>query len=147
MAEDNLAAMAVSFLLIGIVIFGGLSFFISLANNEGRGEILEEFPEIENLRNNYSNVYTSGQLIETVNINSNLSANYNPELAISGADQSGNAIQTNLQNIVTSVLVLGNVLVFVLFGNIVGQIIFGLITTAVGIYASYYFIKNIRQGI
>lgn len=146
MAERNLTSFLINSLLIGIVILGSLTFYISLANNEGRGEIFDGYEDIEALNQNFTNIYTNGELIENANINSNLSANYNPEFSVSGADKSGNAIQINLQDLASSTWALIGVLANILFGSVVGAIISSFIIAIVAFSITFYVIKNIRTG-
>lgn len=145
MAEKTLTAFTINSLLIGVLLMGLLSSYILLVNNEGRGEIFDDFPIIESLNLNLTNSYTDGQILETTNINSNLSAQYNPELAISAADQSGNAIAINLQDLMKVIWALLIVLGTLLFGNVFTTLS-TLIISVVGIVIVAYFIKGIRTG-
>lgn len=146
MAERNLTSFTVNSLLIGLLLMGLLTFYVSLANNEGRGEIFDDYPEIEALNFNVTQQYTDGGLIDTSNINSNLSADYNPEIAISAADQSGNAINTNLQDISSVTWATIGILLQLMFGSVVGAILSSLMISVVGFLVVYYIIKSIRTG-
>lgn len=123
-----------------------LSSYILLVNNEGRGEIFDDYPEIEEFNLNLTNSYTDGRIIEVANINSNLSADYNPELAISAADQSGNAIAINLQNLITITWTSIGVFGALLFGSIYTAVLSTLIISILGYIIAAYFIKFIRTG-
>jgi hypothetical protein len=144
MAEDNITSYTISFLLIGLVTMGMLSAFILLVNNEGRGEIFDPYPEIETFNQNLTGIY-EGQLVDTVDVNTNLSSNYNPELSISSADRSGNAIGVGLQTLAsatwTSLIVFGGLI----FGSAWGLLSGILIAIATSLF-TYYLIKNIRTG-
>jgi len=146
MAENNITSFTINSLLIGLLIMALISSYVLLVNNEGRGEIFDDYPEIEEYNLNLTSVYTSGQLIETANINSNLSASYNPEASISGADQSGNAIAINLQDLITVVWASIGILGALLFGGVYRAILSTLIITVIGFVSTYYFIKFIRTG-
>ena len=146
MAENNITSFTINSLLIGLLIMALISSYVLLVNNEGRGEIFDDYPEIEEYNLNLTSVYTSGQLIETANINSNLSASYNPEVSISGADQSGNAIAINLQDLITVVWASIGILGALLFGGVYRAVLSTLIITVIGFVSTYYFIKFIRIG-
>ncbi len=146
MAKETITAFTINTLWIGLLIVSLLSSYILLVNNEGRGEIFDDFPEIEQFNMNLTNIYTGGQLVDTANINSNLTATYNPEIAISAADQSGNAISINLQNLVTLTWTALNLLGAMLFGSVF-RTLSTLITAIVGFVVAAYFIKGIRTGI
>jgi len=145
MVQDSMSGLTIKSLLIGVVLMGMLTFYISLANNEGQGDIFNDYPDLNTLNQNITNVYTDGDLIETANVNSNLSATYNPELAISSADQSGNAISINLQDITTTTWSLMGVLFNLMFGS-AGRVLFTLMMSILAIATTYYFIKSVRTG-
>lgn len=146
MAERNITSLTLNTLWIGLVIMGMLTFYILLANSEGRGEIFDGYPEVEKLNLNFTNIYTNGELVDTANINSNLTSTYNPELAISAADQSGNAIAVNLQDIITVGWSQFMVILGFMFGSNVMVVISGLIISAIAYLATAYIIKSIRTG-
>jgi hypothetical protein len=146
MAEQTITSLTINTLLIGIVMLGLISSYVLLVNNEGRSEIFDEYPEIEAYKLNVSSIYTDGQLMETANVNSNLSANYNPEFSQSGADQSGNAISVNLQNIVTITFTTIGLLGSMLFGNVYTSIISTILFSVLGYIIVAYTIKAIRTG-
>lgn len=145
MAKETITAFTINSLLIGLLVVGLLTSYVLLVNNEGREEIFDDYPEIEAFNLNLTETITGQNVVTAANINSNLSADYNPELAISGADQSGNAISINLQNIATAVwaslLVLGGLLFGTAFSTIAT-----LIIAIVGFVVVAYFIKGIRTG-
>jgi len=145
MAEKTITGLAINSILVGLLTLAMISSYMLLVNNEGRGEIFDEYPEVEDFNLNLSSTYTGGTLLETANINSNLSANYNPEIAISAADQSGNAISINLENIITvswaAMMALGSLI----FGNVFIAIS-SLLVAIIGFVAVAYFIKGIRTG-
>jgi len=146
MADNNITSLTISSLLVGVLALAMLSSYILLVNNEGRGEIFDDYPEIEEFNLNLTNKYTNGQIIEVSNINSNLSADYNPELAISAADQSGNAIAINLQNLITITWASLGVFGTLLFGSIYTTVLSTLIISIIGYLITAYFIKFIRTG-
>ena len=146
MADKNITSLTINSLLVGVLMLALLSSYVLLVNNEGRGEIFDDYPEIEEFNLNITNQYTSGQVVETANINANLSADYNPELAISGADQSGNAIAINLQDIITITWTSLGVLGALLFGSIYTAVLSSLIIAIIGYLITAYFIKFIRTG-
>lgn len=145
MADNNITALTINSLLIGVLALALVSSYVLLVNNEGRGEIFDDYPEIEEFNLNLTSAYGGGTLLETANINSNLSADYNPEIAISAADQSGNAIAINLQDIITITWTALSLLGSTLFGSIFATIS-TLIMTIVGFVVTAYFIKFIRTG-
>lgn len=146
MAKDTITAFTINTLLVGLLIIGLTSGFILLANNEGRGEIFDDYPQVENFNLNMTDIYTNGELVEVANANSNLSADYNTEIAISAADRKGNVININLQDIATLTWTSINVLGVILFGNIYSTIISGLVIALVGYVTVAYSIKAIRTG-
>ena len=145
MAEKDIASLTINMTLILIVLMSMLSFYILIVNNEGRGEIFDAYPQIEGFNLNLTNQYTN-QVIDVSNINANLSASYNPELAISAADQSGNAMALNKQDLFTntwdSIALFGSMI----FGSLWTITISGLIISLLTIRYSYLFIKWIRSG-
>jgi len=145
MADKTLTSLTINSLLIGLLLMGLLSSYILLVNNEGREEIFDAYPEIEAFNLNLTESITGQQIVDTANINSNLSADYNPEIAISAADQSGNAISINLQNIITIVWTALTILGSLLFGTVF-RAITSLIIAMVGFITVAYFIKGIRTG-
>lgn len=146
MTENNITSLTINSLLVGILALAMISSYILLVNNEGRGEIFDEYPEIEGFNLNISNIYTDGGLLEKADINSNLSADYNTEIAISAADKTGNAIAINLRNIITITWTSLGVFGALLFGNIYSGILSVLITAAISFLAVAWFIKFIRTG-
>ncbi len=145
MADKTLTALTINSLLILMLMLGLTSFYVLTVNNEGQGQIFDDYPEIENLNLNITNTLTDGQIIDIANTNSNLSADYNPEIAISAADQSGNAISINLQNIIniawSALLVLGSLV----FGSVF-SLVSSIIMAALAFVITAYFIKGIRTG-
>lgn len=146
MAENNITSLAINSLLIGVLTLAMVSSYILLVNNEGRGEIFDDYPEIEEFNLNLTNSYTDDNILNTANINSNLSADYNPEISISSADRSGNAIAINLQNLITITWASIGVLGTLLFGNVYTSIISTIIVSILGYLITAYFIKFIRTG-
>lgn len=146
MAEDTITSFVISTLLIGLLALSLISSYVLLVNNEGHGSDFDNYPEIEQFNLNLSNAYSDGKIIETANINSNLSADYNPELSLSGADQSGNAVAINLQNLATMTWSTLGILGSLLFGSIYTGILSGLVIAIVGFISTAYLIKAIRTG-
>lgn len=146
MAEDTITSFVISTLLIGLLALSLISSYVLLVNNEGHGSDFDNYPEIEQFNLNLSNAYSDGKIIETANINSNLSADYNPELSLSGADQSGNAVAINLQNLATMTWSTLGILGALLFGSIYTGILSGLVIAIVGFISTAYLIKAIRTG-
>ncbi len=145
MADKTITSLLINTIFIGLVLMGLLSSYILLVNNEGRGEIFDDFPEIEALNLNITNSVVNDNLLETANINSNLSADYNPELSISSADQSGNAIQINIQNLANIIWVSLMVLGSLVFGSVF-TFLTSLIMAIILFVIVAYFIKGIRTG-
>jgi hypothetical protein len=142
---DNINSLTISILLVGVLLLALTSSFILLVENEGRGEILQNYSQITSLKNNLTSA-TGQELISTSNINSNLSADYNPEIAISSADQSGNAIGINLQELVTTFGSLFLILGGLIFGNIFTSVIGIILISILSYQFTYYFIRWIRSG-
>lgn len=145
MVENNLTSLTINSILIGLFVLGLVASYVLMTNNEGRGQIFDDYPEIEEFHLDLQDKITNGSVVNNANINSNLSARYNPEIGVSGADQSGNAININLQNLISvvwsAILVMGG---FV-FGNIF-YVISGVILAVLGYLVVYYSIKFIRTG-
>lgn len=146
MAEDTITSFTINTLLIGLLALALVSSYILLVNNEGHGDSFDSYPEIQKFNLDIQDTYTDGKILETANINSNLSADYNPEISLSGADQSGNAVSINLQNLITITWATLGVLGALLFGNIYTGILSGLIMAIVGFLSTAYLIKAIRTG-
>lgn len=145
MAEQNITALTLNILFIGLTLLGMLSAYILIVNNEGQGEIFDDFPEIESFNLNFTSQFAN-QVIDTTNTNANLSALYNPELAISAADQSGNAMALNLQTLTTLLLNSISVFMALIFGSIWTIFLSGLIASIMTYLFTYYFISWIRSG-
>lgn len=145
MAENNITALTINLIYIGLVLLGLLSSYILIVNNEGRGEIFDDFPEIQDFNLNLTQTYST-DVVETANANTNLSAAYNPELAISAADQSGNAMALNQQVLTTEIW--NSLAIFggLIFGNIWTTLLSGIIGALLTYLFTYYFIKWIRSG-
>ena len=146
MAENNLTSLAVNSILIGVFVLGLVSCFVLLVNNEGRAEIFDDYPEINNYRLNLTSTYTDSQYLDTANVNLNLSAAYNPEIALSGADQTGNAISINLKDMIIITFTTIGLLGRILFGNVYTGVISGLVISILGYLIVSYIIKAIRSG-
>ena len=145
MAENNINALTTNVILIGLVLLGMTSVFIIIANTEGQSEIFDDFPEIQNFNLNLSNQYAN-EIVDTSNTNTNLSASYNPELAISAADQSGNAMAINLQIVTTNTINSISTYMGLIFGNIWTGILSGIVIALITYLFTYNFIKWIRSG-
>ncbi len=145
MAEKNLIGLAIDSILIGLVLMSLLTFYIFFVNNEGRGEIFDDHPDIGGFNLNLSEQYGQ-QLVDTGNINSNLSASYNPEVSISGADQVGNAISLNIQDLTINTWDLIAIFGSLIFGSVWTIFISGIILALISILFTYYTIRWIRNG-
>ena len=145
MAENNISSLTINMVLILVVLMSLLSFYIIIVNNEGRGEIFNNYSQIESFNLNLTSSFAN-QVVDVANINTNLSASYNPELAISAADQSGNAMAINKQTLFTNTW--GTITLFggMILGSIWTTIISGLIAGIITIRYSYLFLKWIRSG-
>jgi len=146
MVDKNLTSLTINTLLIGVLVIGLISSYVLLVNNEGYGSMFDNYTDIKDYNLNFTNSYTDGRLIETSNINSNISANYNPELSQSGGDQSGNAIAINLQDLITLTWTTLGFLGFILFGSIYSSFISILVMSIIGYITVAYIIKAIRTG-
>lgn len=147
MVELNLTKFAIVSLVIVVFIFGMISSFVLLANNEGRGEIFDAYPEIQSYNLKLGNsIVENESLITTSNINLNISSEYNPEISQSGGDKSGNAVGINLNNIITIAWTSLGFLGYLLFGNIYMGVLSSLIMTIVGFVTASLLIKAIRSG-
>lgn len=145
MAENDIGSLTINMVLILVVLMGLISFYIILVNNEGRGEIFDAHPQIESFNLNLTRQYTDN-VVNVANINANLSAFYNPELAISAADQSGNAMALNKQNLFTNTWNSLSLFGSIILGSIWTTVISGLIIALLTVRYSYLFIKWIRSG-
>jgi len=146
MAERTLTTLTVNLLLVGMLIMGLVGFYVLLVNNEGRGELFDEYPEVEAYNLEVQSTFANETLLETSNVNANISSEYNTEISQSGGDRSGNAIGTNLRNIISTSWATFGFLGYILFGNIYTSIISGLIVSILGYFITAYFIKAIRMG-
>lgn len=145
MATSNLIGLITGVLFTGLFLMSMLSGYILLTNNEGRGEIFDNFEEFENLNLNLQNNLTGGTQ-ELSNININLSSNYNPELSISAADQSGNAMASNSVTFTTEIWNTMSIFMGLIFGNIWTGTISVILISLLIFLASFYFVKFIRSG-
>jgi hypothetical protein len=146
MADKTITSLTINSLLVGLLALAMISSYVLLVNNEGREEIFNDYPDIEKFNLNLSDTYTNGENLKVANINANLSADYNTELAISGADKSGNAIATSLQDLVTITWISLRILGVLLFGSIYMTVLSTLIISIIGYLITAYFIKFIRTG-
>ena len=146
MAENNITSWVINGLLVFLLLLGLLSSYILLVNNEDRGEMFDNYPEIESYNLNLTSQVSGGRLNEVANINSNLSADYNPELAISAADKSGNAIAINYQDIIALLWASLSVIGVLLFGNVYIAVLSTIVTSIVAYITIAYTIKFIRSG-
>lgn len=145
MAENNINALTTNIILIGLVLLGMTSVFIIIANTEGQAEIFDDFPEIQSFNLNLSSQYAN-DVVDTSNTNTNLSASYNPELAISAADQSGNAMAINLQTVTTNTINSISTYMGLVFGNVWTGTLSGIVIALITYLFTYNFIKWIRSG-
>lgn len=146
MAEQTLTSLTINSLLIGLLVMGLISSYVLLVNNEGRGEIFDDYPEVESYNLQVSELYNDGNLLETANINSNISADYNSEISQSGADKSGNAIAINLQDLTKITWASISFLGIILFGNIYAATLSVLVVSVIGLISVAYILKAIRTG-
>lgn len=145
MANSNIIGLVTGVFFIGLFILSMLSGYILLTNNEGRGEIFDDFEEFENLNLNLKNNLTGGTQ-DLSNININLSSNYNPELSISAADQSGNAMASNSVSFMKDIWNIISVFMGLIFGNVWTASLSIILISLMIFLASFYFIKFIRSG-
>ena len=146
MADKTITSLAINSLLVGLLALAMISSYVLLVNNEGREKVFNDYPNIEKFNLNLSDTYTNGENLKVANINANLSADYNTELTISGADKSGNAIATSLQDLVTITWISLRILGVLLFGSIYTAVLSTLIMSIIGYLTTAYFIKFIRTG-
>ena len=99
--QSSITGLMMNVFFIGLFLFSCIMGYATLANSEGRGEIFDGYEQFESLNLQLSNNLGVSQA--AANINNNLSSSYNPELAISAADQSGNAMGINVQNLTIGV--------------------------------------------
>lgn len=144
MAERTISTFTVNMIIIGLALLSMLSTYVLMVNNEGQGEIFDDYPEISEFNLNLSNSF-QGDVVNTANTNINLSAKYNPELAISAADQSGNAMALNLQTLFTLMFSFISVFFGLVFGNI-WIVLSGLVGSIIAFIYTYRFISWIRSG-
>lgn len=146
MAEQTLTSFTINSLLIGVLIMGLISSYVLFVNNEGYGSMFNKYPDVEKYNLELNSIYNESKILKTANINSNLSADYNPEVSQSGADKTGNAISINLQDIITLTWTSIGFLGTILFGNIYTGIISVLVSSIIGYLVASYVIKAIRTG-
>lgn len=145
MADNNsLTGTLINFFLIGLFLLSMTAGYISLVNSEGRGEIFDGYEAFENLNLGLKQNLTGIQGIG--NINANLSSKYNPELAISAADQTGNAMGINIWDLVVGSFNSISIFFGLIFGNVwtgtLSILLSGLLITLLGMYL----VKFIRRG-
>lgn len=145
MAEDNISSAAVNFIMLGLLILSLVTFMTTFINNEGRGEVFADYPEIERLQLNSSQI-VGAKVINETNNNINLSIDYNTELAFSGGDQTANAFSINLFQIIEISLISLSILGSLIFGNIYLTLLSGVVSAIAFIYATRLFNKFIRTG-
>ncbi len=146
MAENNLLALTLNILFIGLTLLGMLSGYVLLTNSEGRGEIFDNFPDIESFNLNLTSIY-SNNVVDTSNTNTNISGLYNPEtLSVSGADQSGNAMALNQQELMTLTWNSLSIFMSFVFGIIWTIFLSGVILSILTFLITDYLIKKIRTG-
>ena len=146
MAEDNITSWTINGIMIFIVLLGLMGSYVLLVNNEGREEIFDDYPQVEQFNLNLTTTLADTDILDVANINSNLSGDYNPEIAISAADKSGNAISINLQDMTTVLWSSMSFLGALLFGSIYTVLLSGIAIAVVGFISVKYTIKFIRRG-
>ena len=145
MGTSNIVDLLTGIFFIGLFFLSMISGAILLINNEGRGEIFEGYEEFESFNLNLSNALT-GNTQELGNININLSANYNPELAISAACQSCNDMAGISASFMTETWDLLSVFIGLIFGNVWTTTLSLLVSSILLVLISFYFVKFIRSG-
>lgn len=145
MGEKNIQTLTTNTIFILLALFAMLTSFILIVNNEGRGEIFDDYPEIEEFHLSITN-QTGSSVVEIANTNANLSAAYNPELAISAADQSGNAMALNQQTLATNSWDKISIFIGLIFGNVWTASLSGIIIALLTFLFTYRFIRWIRSG-
>lgn len=144
MADKNILALTINITMVTFAMLGMLTFYIALVNNEGRGEIFDN-TDIEEFNLNLTSQYASN-IVDVANVNTNLSAAYNPELSISAADQTGNAMALNQQQLTTIFLSSMSIFMGLIFGSIWTTILSGLVLGLITFAFTYYFISVVRSG-
>lgn len=145
MADKNINALTINILFISLALIGMLNFYILTVNNEGQGEIFDNYPEIESFNINLTS-QLSNEVVDTANRNINLSASYNPELSISAADQSGNAMSLNRQEIITLMWNSISIFMSLIFGSVWTILLSGVLASILAYTTTYYLISVIRSG-
>lgn len=145
MSNSNIVGLVTGVIFTGLFLMSMLSGYILLTNSEGRGEIFDGFEEFENLNLNLRNNLTGGTQ-NLSNININLSSSYNPELAISAADQSGNAMASNSVGFMTTIWNTMSIFMGLIFGNVWTGSISVILISLIILLSSFYFVKFIRSG-
>ncbi len=145
MAENtSITGLLMNVFFIGLFLFSMISGYVTLVNSEGRGEIFDGFEKFEGLNLELSN--NLGVVQAKSNINNNLSSTYNPELAISAADQSGNAMGINVQNITIGVWNSVSQFGGLIFGNVWTATLSELLTSILISLFSLSMVRFIRRG-
>jgi len=145
MADNNsLTGTLINFFFIGLFLLSMTAGYVSLVNSENRGEIFDGYEAFEGLNLELQQNLTSIQ--DVGNINANLSAKYNPELAISAADQTGNAMGINIWDLVVGSFNTISVFFGLVFGNVWTGILSILLSSLLITLLGMYLVKFIRRG-
>ena len=146
MAENNtLIGLSLNILWIGLFLMSMVTGYVLLVNSEGQGDMFDGYEEFTGFNRNLTSQLT-GDIKNVANTNNNLSATYNPELAISAADQSGNAIGINMQDLTVDVWNSISKFGGLIFGNIWTATLSIILSSILIMLFSYYLLRWIRSG-
>lgn len=143
--ENNITGLTLNILWLVIFLMAMITGYALIVNNEGKGAIFDGYEEFEGFNLELSSSLP-GNTENIANINANLSSTYNPELTISAAHQSGNAMGINMEN-----LTIGNwnfISKFggLIFGNIWTKTLSSLFASVLIFLSTLYMIRWIRRG-
>ena len=146
MSENNtLIGLSLNILWIGLFLMSMVTGYVLLVNSEGQGDMFDGYEEFTGFNQNLTSQLT-GDIKNVANTNNNLSATYNPELAISAADQSGNAIGINMQDLTVDVWNSISKFGGLIFGNIWTATLSIILSSILIMLFSYYLLRWIRSG-
>lgn len=146
MADKTVLGLSTNFLLIGLFLVSLVTGYFLIVADEGQEEILEGYEIFGEISDNLSSYMTNESVILS-NKNMNLSSAYNPELAISAADQTGNAMSLNMFEVSKEIWSESGKFFGLLFGSVWTKTISLLLISILVLTAGYYSVKWLRNGV
>lgn len=145
MAEDSLYSVYTNAILMSLLTLALASFLILLVNNEGYGHIFDNDSRLDSFNMNVKS-YLANDTIDKMNLNINLTSEYDPELAISAADMTGNSMAINTEQIIATLWIQLALFGSIIFGNVWTTLISGFVLSLLTGWVAFLIVRFIRSG-